>query len=127
MPTEPKLPHVFRESFAVLFEQPEQHAALRVMDDAIHAVVWEGKDVLDAIEGEAEPPFRREASGAIGDLRQAIDSIANLGSWVDEAELDREQARLSILAGDVAAELEPFAERLDAALSAYLAGATDAD
>jgi hypothetical protein len=105
----------------LLFEEREPQVALRALDATISAVVWEGKDALDSAEGDAEPLLKREASGAIGDLRQAIGSIAHLGSWIEAAQLSREESRLSILAGDVAAELEPFAERLDAALAAYLA------
>jgi hypothetical protein len=117
--TSDKLPQVFRESFLLLFEEQEPQVALRALDRTINSVVWEGKDALET--GRAEPLLRRETSGAIGDLQQAIESIANLGSWIEAAELKREEARLSILAGDVAAELEPLAERLEAGLAAYLA------
>lgn len=124
--TDKLLPQVFRESFLLLFEEREPEVALRALDRTINAVVWEGKDALET--GHAEPFFlRREASGAIGDLWQAIESIANLGSWIEAAELKREEARLSIAAGDVAAALEPLAERLDAALAAYLAASGGGD
>lgn len=121
MTTDAKLPQVFRESFLLLFEERTPQVALRALDATISAVVWEGKAAIDSSETGAEPCLQREASGALGDLRQAIDSVADLGRWIDQAQLNRAASRLSLAAGDVAAELEPLAARLDAAIAAYLA------
>lgn len=112
-----KLPMVFRESFVLLLHSDEREAALRLLDGTLFS------GVLAARAGDGASWLQREASGALGDLRQAIDAIADLGRWVDEAELSREEARLAIAAGDVAAALQPFADSLDAALMAYLASA----
>lgn len=117
MTAEAKLPFVFRESFILLLEGREQQEAVRLLDQTIHSAVLEGSGC------DSGPWLQREASGALGDLRQAIESITDLGRWVDQANLDRQEARLAIEAGDVAAELKSLVDRLDAALAAYLAEA----
>lgn len=117
MPIDANLARVFRESFLVLFKQPELQAALRVVDDVARSIVIEGRGAVEDCSGTFGASLQREMHGAIGDLRQAIES---LGSWIDQAELNRAESRLSLTAGDTAAELEPFASRLNKALDRYL-------
>jgi hypothetical protein len=124
MPTDANVARVFRESFVVLFEQPEHQAALRVVDDVARSIAIEGRDAIEDRSGTFGASLQREMPGVIGDLRQAIESLDSLGSWIDQAELDRAESRLSLTAGDTAAELEPFAARLDKALARYLGSTT---
>lgn len=120
MAADAEVGRVFRESFLRRFRQPEHQAALRVLDDVAYSLVMYGRGVIDRPDGTAGSWMQWDMRGAIADLRQAIAGLHILGEWIDEAELNRAESRLSLAAGDTAAELKPFAARLDKALTRYL-------
>jgi hypothetical protein len=121
MPSEAKLSPVFRESFLALLVTPEEEARMRRAGELGNELAREGKTPL-AVPGRAPIDWTtRKVRGAIGDLRQAIAFLANLGDWIEEADLNPEQSRLMLVVADTATELEPFADRLEAGIASYLA------
>lgn len=120
MPTDSKRSTVFRESFLALFEQPEHEAALRLIGKVLTSLVWEGKDLLDAPASTPRSTRLRDAKCAVGDLHQAVDMLSEIGQQVDDG-FKRETTRLMLAIADAADEVEPIADRLDAAFTRFLA------
>ena len=118
---------VFRESFVALFERPDHEAALRVVAEVVQDVVFEGRNALLTAERSRETNIRRSCRGAVGDLRQAANRLADVARGIDEVGTERETVRMVLAVADAAAAVEPVAARLEAALLAYLTGSGPAD
>lgn len=117
-----KVSEVFRESFITIFERPDHEAALRLVAEVAQDLVWEGRKVLLTVESRGEPITRQSCRGAVGDLRQAANRLADVARGIDEVGIERETVRMMLAVADAAAAVEPIAARLDAALVAYLTG-----
>ena len=112
---------VLRESFIAVFQRDGQEAALRLLDDLAYQFTCEERgDYLMADEDDAIE--RSEALGAIGDIRQAADQLRESAQALTEnASEDRELLRVALAIADASAEVQPIADRLDAALARFLA------
>jgi hypothetical protein len=118
---------VFRESFIVLFERPDHEAALRVVAEVVQDVVFEGRNALLTAQSRRETNIRRSCRGAVGDLRQAANRLAEVARGIDEVGTERETVRMVLAVADAVAAVEPIAARLEAALLAYVIGSGSAD
>lgn len=122
-----KVSEVFRESFIAIFERPDHEAALRVVAEVVQDVVFEGRNALLTAESRGNTITRQSCRGAVGDLRQAANRLAEVARGIDEVGIERETVRMVLAVADAAAAVEPIAARLDAALAAYLTASGPAD
>lgn len=121
--TRPAVSPVFRESFLSYFERPEHEAALRLMAEVADTLVSEGRDYLDM---KGIGTWHQLIRGAVGDLRQAADQLAEVARDLDQAASGgREVARAMLAIADATTEVEPIAARLDAALAHYLTASAE--
>jgi hypothetical protein len=115
--TRPPLSNVFRESFLAVLERPEHEAAFRVVGEVLHDLAYEGRRLLAGPERGTGTD--RTVRGATGDLMQAFEQLADLGRLVEEANLPREEARLLLVVGDTASDMQPIMARLNAAFTDF--------
>lgn len=119
-PARPAVSSVLRESFISYFQRDGQEVALRLLDELAHQFTCEERG--DYLMGEADDAITRaEVLGAVGDLRQAANALAEASRGLAEAVLeDREERRIALAIADTSAAVAPLADALDAALMRYL-------
>ena len=116
---------VLRESFVAYFQRDGQEAALRLLDElAYHFTCEERGSYLMAKDDDAID--RAEALGSAGDLRQAADQLRESAQgFTESGGGNRRTLRLALAVADASAAVQPLADALDAAVTAYLAGPAD--
>jgi hypothetical protein len=120
-PSPPAVSSVFRESFIAVFDRDDHEASLRLLGELAHDLVFESRELLESGK-PGDFIWRGDIRGAIGDLRQAADQLADVARDIDEAGSGgRNTVRALLAIADASAEVAPIAARLDAALAAYLA------
>ena len=124
VPQSPAVSRVFRESFVAIFEQPEHEAALRLLAEVAREIIGEGRDQFLRVESKLDTITRQSCRGAVGDLRQAANELAEVARDLDDAN-DREGTRILLAIADAATEVEPIAARLDAMLARYLVASSE--
>jgi hypothetical protein len=124
VPQPPAVSSIFRESFVAFFEQPEQEAALRLLAELARGIIGEGRDHFLRVDSPLDTITRQSSRGAVGDLRQAANELAEVARDLDDAN-DREGTRMLLAIADAAAEVEPIAARLDAMLARYLVASAE--
>lgn len=117
-PPQSQVSDVFRESFLTFFEQPEHAAAVRLLADLAYTLICEGREHVDT---DGADIWQQTIRGAVGDLRQAADALSEAARDLDEAGGGgRHTVRAMLAIADATNEVAPIADRLDAALAAYL-------
>jgi hypothetical protein len=107
-----------------MFERPEHEAALRLLAEVAREIIGEGRDQFLRLESKLDTITRQSCRGAVGDLRQAANELAEVARDLNEAS-DRESTRIMLAIADAAAEVEPIAARLDAMLARYLVASAE--
>jgi hypothetical protein len=121
-PSPPVVSEVFRESFIAIFDRDDHAGAIRLLGKLAHDLVFESRELLESPGKPGDPIWRADIQGAIGDLRQAANQLADVARDLDEAgNGGRHTVRVMLAIADATNEVAPIADRLDAALAAYLA------
>jgi hypothetical protein len=115
-----------RESFIAYFQEEGQEAALRLLDGLAYQLMLEGRSDYLMPEGERDHITEGDVLAAAGDLRQAADQLRESAQGLAEVgHEEREAMRITLAVADASAAVQPIADRLDAALAAYLAAASE--
>jgi hypothetical protein len=112
---------VLRESFVSLYQRDGQEAALRLLDELAYQLTCESRGSY--LMGEDQDAIERsEVLAAAGDLHQAAEQLKESARALTEnSSEDRELLRITLAVADASAEVQPIADRLDAALGRFLA------
>lgn len=120
-PSPPVVSEVFRESFIAIFDRDDHEASIRLLAELAHDLVFESRELLESGK-PGDFIWRADIRGAVGDLRQAANQLADVARDLDEAGSGgRSTVRAMLAIADASAEVAPVAARLDAVLAAYLA------
>jgi hypothetical protein len=121
-PTPSALPGVspmLRESFLSIFQREGQEASLRLLGELAYQLVCEGRGGY--LMGQDDDAITRtDVLGAVGDLRQAADQLAeSTRSLAEIGSEEREVMRIALAIADASAAVQPIADQLDGALARY--------
>lgn len=115
---------LFRESALRHFEKPEQQEAVRVFGALLSDLIGEaGGAVLDSGDDAPAESWRRDASGAVADLRQAQEELSAIAGLLEDAGQGEEGARRLVAFSDAAAAVEEIVAGLDSAIARFAGSA----
>lgn len=123
--TRPPVARVLRESFVAYYQRDGQEAALRLLDELAYHFTCENRGGY-LMAKDDDSITRSDILGAVGDLRQAADQLAeSTRSLAELGSEEREVMRIALALADASADVQPIADRLDAAFARYVAGVAE--